>query len=380
MRFWCRRPFASPSPIRPEANLTTIQIDNAPAQGLEASSLDEKLERLEEILGSMGGTVLIGYSGGVDSAMLAVAAHRVLGKRAIAVTADSESYADGELERAVEIVEQFGIPHEVVHTREIDNPDYASNPINRCYFCKSELFIHMGKLAEKHQATAILYGQNADDVGDFRPGATAAHEYGVRAPLMEAGMSKDDVRQLAKRWGVPVWNRPAMACLSSRFPYGTAVTSEGLRQVDRAERFIKDLICEQLRVRHHDHVARIELPADELTSLVADVARRRLIADKLSSLGYRRVTLDVIGFRSGSMNEALGSGEDAPVPDAATVFTQMGLEGRAEFDEQILCLQLEETALMKLINPQARMTLASELRHTATPYVAFDLTSGPPTA
>jgi len=380
MRFWCRRPFASPSPIRPEANLTTIQIDNAPAQGLEASSLDEKLERLEEILGSMGGTVLIGYSGGVDSAMLAVAAHRVLGKRAIAVTADSESYADGELERAVEIVEQFGIPHEVVHTREIDNPDYASNPINRCYFCKSELFIHMGKLAEKHQATAILYGQNADDVGDFRPGATAAHEYGVRAPLMEAGMSKDDVRQLAKRWGVPVWNRPAMACLSSRFPYGTAVTSEGLRQVDRAERFIKDLICEQLRVRHHDQVARIELPADELTSLVADVARRRLIADKLSSLGYRRVTLDVIGFRSGSMNEALGSGEDAPVPDAATVFTQMGLEGRAEFDEQILCLQLEETALMKLINPQARMTLASELRHTATPYVAFDLTSGPPTA
>ncbi len=360
--------------------MTTIQIDNAPAQGLEASSLDEKLERLDEILGSMGGTVLIGYSGGVDSAMLAVAAHRVLGKRAIAVTADSESYADGELERAVEIVEQFGIPHEVVHTREIDNPDYASNPINRCYFCKSELFIHMGKLAEKHQATAILYGQNADDVGDFRPGATAAREYGVRAPLMEAGMSKDDVRQLAKRWGVPVWNRPAMACLSSRFPYGTAVTSEGLRQVDRAERFIKDLICEQLRVRHHDQVARIELPADELTSLVADVARRRLIADKLSSLGYRRVTLDVIGFRSGSMNEALGSGEDAPVPDAATVFTQMGLEGRAEFDEQILCLQLEETALMKLINPQARMTLASELRHTATPYVAFDLTSGPPTA
>ena len=158
MRFWCRRPFASPSPIRPEANLTTIQIDDAPAQGLEASSLDEKLERLDEILGSMGGTVLIGYSGGVDSAMLAVAAHRVLGKRAIAVTADSESYADGELERAVEIVEQFGILHEVVHTREIDNPDYASNPINRCYFCKSELFIHMGKLAEKHQATAILYG------------------------------------------------------------------------------------------------------------------------------------------------------------------------------------------------------------------------------
>ncbi len=356
---------------------TTIQIDSVPAGAPpEPLSLDEKLARLDEILGSMGGTVLIGYSGGVDSAMLAVAAHRVLGDRAIAVTADSESYATGELEKAAEIVRHFGIPHEVVHTREMDNPEYAKNPVNRCYYCKSELFIHMGKLAEKHNASAILYGQNSDDVGDFRPGATAATEYGVRAPLMEAGMTKDDVRQLAKRWGVAVWNRPAMACLSSRFPYGTAVTSEGLRRVDQAERYMKDLICEQLRVRHHDAVARIELPADELSALIADVSRRQQIADALTQIGYRRVTLDATGFRSGSMNEVLGASAEGPRRDAAEILAGLGLTGSAKLDEQILCLQLSEDVMTGLATTDARASLTGALRHPETPFIAFDLTRG----
>lgn len=360
--------------------MTTIQIDNAPADAFEGQSLDEKLTALDALFASLEGTVLIGYSGGVDSAMLAVAAHRVLGDRAIAVTADSESYASGELERAREITNQFGIPHEVVQTRELDNPDYASNPVNRCYYCKSELFIHMGKLAQKYHASAILYGQNVDDVGDFRPGATAAREYGVRAPLMEVGMTKQDVRQLARRWDVPVWNRPAMACLSSRFPYGTAVTSEGLRQVDQAEHFMKDLICEQLRVRHHDHVARIELPADELTALINDAPRRQLIATQLRDIGYRRVTLDIVGFRSGSMNEVLSAADDAPRPDARVILAECSCEGDAVMDEQILCLQLTGSWSQQLAPAEHRLRLAATLRHRETPYVAFDLTSEIPPA
>ena len=169
--------------------------------------LDEKLAHLEEILRPMG-QVLVGYSGGVDSATLAVAAQRVLGAGAICVTADSESYATGELEKATEITREFGIRHEVVKTRELDNPDYAKNAPNRCYYCKQELFTYMEELARTLNVDYILYGQNADDIGDFRPGAAAAHERGVHAPLAEAGLTKDDVRALAKRWGLAVWGPP----------------------------------------------------------------------------------------------------------------------------------------------------------------------------
>ena len=202
----------------------TVQIESSVT--VDDRSLDEKAAALEEIMRPMG-RALIGYSGGVDSALLAVAAQRVLGDGAIAVTADSESYASGELEAAAELAHQFDIRHEVVKTRELDNPDYASNPVNRCYFCKQELFTHMERLAAEMDVQYILYGQNTDDVGDFRPGAQAARERGVRAPLREAGMSKEDVRALARQWDIPVWNRPAMACLSSRFPYGTPVTAAG---------------------------------------------------------------------------------------------------------------------------------------------------------
>ena len=218
-----------------------------------ALSLDEKLAILEDIMRPME-RALIGYSGGVDSAMLAVAAQRVLGEGAICVTADSESYASGELERAQEITDRFGIRHEVVKTRELDNPDYAKNAPDRCYYCKQELFSHMERMAVELDVDYILYGQNADDVGDFRPGAKAAREKGVRAPLAEAGLDKADVRSLARRWGISVWDRPAMACLSSRFPYGTAVTADGLKKVDAAEAFLRtELGYAQYALRHHDY-------------------------------------------------------------------------------------------------------------------------------
>ena len=222
----------------------------------DTRTLDEKLEHLDALLRSMG-RVLVGYSGGVDSAMLAVAAHRVLGENAIAVTADSESYATGELEAASELTQRFGIRHVVVRTAELANPEYAANPSNRCYFCKQELFTHMQRLAGELEVEHILYGQNADDAGDFRPGSQAARDYGARAPLMEAGLTKADIRQLAHRWEVPVWNRPAMACLSSRFPYGTAITAEGLRIVDQAEKHLRLCGFTQLRARHHVDLARI---------------------------------------------------------------------------------------------------------------------------
>ena len=263
------------------------------------------------------GRVLVAYSGGVDSAMLAVAAHRVLGDNAVAVTADSESYARGELETAAAIARQFGIEHRVVRTRELDNPDYASNPTNRCYYCKHELFTRLKSIAAKEGVECILYGQNADDVGDYRPGSQAATELGARAPLQEAGMTKEDVRALARRWNIPVWDRPATACLSSRFPYGTPVTAPGLRMVDDAERLLRERGFTQLRVRHHDDIARVELTPEEMPRVLTDEALRRDIGRELAGLGYALTVLDLRGYRTGSMNEVL-AGADTTLVDIDT--------------------------------------------------------------
>lgn len=337
-------------------------------------TLDEKLEHLDSLLRSMG-RVLIGYSGGVDSAMLAVAAHRVLGENAIAVTADSESYATGELEAASELTRRFGIRHLVVRTSELDNPEYARNPSNRCYFCKQELFTHMQRLAGELKVEHILYGQNADDVGDFRPGAQAARDYGARAPLMEAGLTKADIRELARRWEVPVWNRPAMACLSSRFPYGTAITAAGLRMVDQAEKHLRQCGFTQLRVRHHVDLARIELPAADLDQLLRNQALRSQIAAAFAAFGYRRITADLRGFRSGSMNEAL-------LPAAAHAEETLGQARQAlaslgpcelETREQMLCLRLEEEAICGLGNPARRQPLVARLEDLGFRYLAIDL-------
>ena len=281
--------------------MTTV---SSPTDTATTTALQSKLRSLEIALTSMG-RVLVAYSGGVDSAMLAVAAHRVLGDDAIAVTADSESYARGELETATAIVQQFGIPHRVVHTRELDNPDYSSNPVNRCYFCKHELFTHLREIAVEEGVEYLLYGQNADDMGDFRPGAQAASEFGVRAPLQEAAMTKADVRALARSWDLPVWDRPATACLSSRFPYGTPVTARGLRMIDDAERMLRAHGFTQLRIRHHDDIARIELLPEQMASMLSDAPLQAAVAAELAGLGYVMTVLDLRGFRSGSMNEVL---------------------------------------------------------------------------
>lgn len=340
-------------------------------------SLDQKLSQLEEILRPMD-RVLIGYSGGVDSAMLAVAAQRVLGAGAICVTADSESYASGELEKASEITRQFGIRHEVVKTRELDNPDYVKNAPNRCYYCKQELFVHMEQLAQDMAIDYILYGQNADDIGDFRPGATAAKEHGVRAPLAEAGLTKDDVRALAQRWGLSVWDRPAMACLSSRFPYGTPVTSEGLKSVDQAELFLRDE-CHfaQLRARHHQTLSRIELPAADLTRLIGDPDLRRRLIRRFAEIGYLQTTADLRGFRSGSMNEVLIKidVDDAPLFERIDPILEAHALFPAAYEqrEQTLILRLPDPKIAQLISAELRATLVAALEGLGLRYIALDL-------
>lgn len=356
--------------------MTTVQIENTPVDA-DGRTLDDKADRLTEILRDLG-KVLVGYSGGVDSALLAVAAHRVLGDNAIAVTADSESYAEGEIDVAVDIVQRFGMRHEIVKTRELDNPDYASNPVNRCYFCKTELFVHMEALAARLQVDNLLYGHNVDDTGDFRPGATAAREHGVRAPLQEAGFTKADVRELARRWDIPVWNRPAMACLSSRFPYGTPVTSEGLRRVDQAEKAVRaEGFGSHVRVRHHDDVARIELPADDLERLLTDAGLRARLAAVLGDLGYGRVTADLRGFRSGSLNEVLKKSPDAPAAPAdglPAAAQRLGL-GPVETgqDQQITWLQVGASAVAALADEALRNDLVSAAEAAGARYVALDL-------
>ncbi|MEW6754281.1 MAG: ATP-dependent sacrificial sulfur transferase LarE [Candidatus Latescibacterota bacterium] len=340
-------------------------------------TLAVKVERLEGILRSLG-RVLVGYSGGIDSAMLAVAAHRVLGDDAVAVTAQSESYATGEMEAAAEICRQFGIRHEVIRTHELDNPDYARNPANRCYYCKTELFTQMQHVAARLGYQHVIYGQNADDATDFRPGAQAASERGARAPLAEAGITKADIRALAQQWGLPIWDRPAMACLSSRFPYGTPITAEGLRMVDRAELYLRQ-VCgfRQLRARHHGTICRLELPPAELGSLLAGETMRAGLVGHFRGLGYEQVVADLRGFRSGSMNEVLVQ-VDQPQGDRDAQTGRIVAElapgaARWQQHDRMLCLQLAGDAIRRLADPEPRGRLVSGLEGLGLRYVAADL-------
>ena len=262
----------------------------------------DKERALSDTLASLG-SVIVAYSGGADSAYLAFVANRTLGDRAVAVTADSPSYPERHRQLAIQIARDFGLRHEIIQTNELERPEYRANPANRCYYCKHELYTHLARIAELRHAI-VVDGNNADDRGDYRPGRQAAREFGVRSPLDEVDLSKDEIRELSRRAGLPSWDEPASACLSSRIPYHTEVTDEKLRTIERAEQALRALGFRLFRVRHHDDLARIEIARVEMPrALEPDVAAA--IVRALKEVGYKYVSLDLQGYRTGSLNEGL---------------------------------------------------------------------------
>ena len=274
-----------------------------PSIDLEAS-LEAKTRYLEQTLSSLE-RVVVAYSGGVDSTFLAKMAYDALGGQAMAVTAVSPSLARAERDDAARFAAQIGIRHEFIETRELDNPAYRANDSSRCFHCKAELFDRLREFVAERGVQHMLYGPVIDDLGDFRPGMAASRERGARAPLVEAGLRKAEVRELSKRLGLSSWDKPAVACLSSRVAYGSQVTVEKLRQIEDAEALLRAEGFRELRVRHHGPIARIEVPESELARFTQDAARRQRIIQGLKTLGFTYVTLDLQGFRSGAMNEAL---------------------------------------------------------------------------
>jgi uncharacterized protein len=268
-------------------------------------SLQRKEAELRQLLRGFG-SALIAFSGGVDSAYLAYVASLELGERALAVTGDSASYPAFQRELADKLTHQFGISHELVFTEEFSDANYTTNPPNRCYYCKTELYTKLSEIARERGFAVIVDGTNADDVGDYRPGRQAAGEHGVRSPLLECGLTKADIRELSRRAGLPTWDEPASACLSSRIPYGQIVTIEKLTMIDRAEMSLKSLGFRQVRVRHHGDVARIELSVDEM-ALALNLEMAQRISGALKPLGFKYVALDLEGYRTGSLNDALQS-------------------------------------------------------------------------
>jgi len=267
------------------------------------SALAGKGRRLRDILAGYE-SALVAFSGGVDSAYLAIAASEALGARALAVTADSPSYPDTHRRLALSIASDFGFAHEIIHTDELDRPEYRANPANRCYYCKDELYSRLKSLAGERGFAVIVDGNNADDRGDYRPGRQAAREHGVRSPLDEADLTKDDIRALARDAGLESWDEPASACLSSRIPYGSEVSNAVLRQIEQAEDAVRELGFRVFRVRHHDTVARLEIARSEMPRALDPDVNTRLVA-ALKALGYQYVSLDLQGYRLGSLNEAL---------------------------------------------------------------------------
>ena len=293
------------------------------------SEANNKLEKLRILLKSYG-SCLVAYSGGVDSVFLARVAHDVLGDRALAAIADSPSLPRRELAEALELATKFAFPVRVIKTQEFANENYTANPANRCYFCKHELFEELTPLAKAENFAVIVYGENASDIGDFRPGAQAAAKFQVRAPLKEAGLTKAEIRELSAQLGLPTADKPQMACLSSRVPYGETVTPAKLRMIEQAEYVLRDLGFHDVRVRHHEmrnaefgirnesaansalrtphsalHLARIELAPAEIPALLVN-GKLAVVAEELKKIGYAHVTLDLQGYRRGSTNEALG--------------------------------------------------------------------------
>jgi len=272
------------------------------------SEANNKLEKLRTLLQGYG-SCLVAYSGGVDSVFLARVAHDVLGDRALAAIADSPSLPRRELAEALELATKFAFPVRVLHTQEFANDNYTANPSNRCYFCKHELFEELTPLAKAENFAVIAYGENASDVGDFRPGAQAAAEFQVRAPLKEAGLTKAEIRELSAQLGLPTADKPQMACLSSRVPYGETVTPEKLRMIEQAEYVLRDLGFHDVRVRHHEllkqSLARVEVGPAEMQKFLTDGVADN-ISGALKQIGYAHVTLDLQGYRRGSTNEVLG--------------------------------------------------------------------------
>ena len=266
-------------------------------------ALRAKYDRLLDILKELE-SVIVAFSGGVDSTFLARAAKDALDDKALLVTADSETYPASELEEARRLARHLGMRHLVIETRELDNPEYARNAPNRCFFCKEELFTRLAPLAQREGVAHLAYGANMDDLGDHRPGMEAAKQMRVKAPLIEAEFWKTEIRELSHEFGLPTWDKPSFACLSSRFQYGDGITAEKLRQVDAAEAFVRSLGFRQFRVRHHDRLARLEIARDEMARLWEGRLRDAIVA-RFRELGYLYVTVDLEGFRSGSANDAL---------------------------------------------------------------------------
>src|ERR1700730_431300 len=262
----------------------------------------EKEQALCDTLTSLD-SVIVAYSGGVDSAYLAYIAHRTLGDRAVAVAADSPSYPERHRQLAIQIARDFGLHHEIIHTSELERPEYRANPANRCYYCKHELYTHLSRRGTARHAI-VVDGNNADDRGDYRPGRQAAREFGVRSPLHEANLGKDEIRELSRRAGLPTWDEPASACLSSRIPYHTEVTDEKLRKIERAEQALRALGFRICRVRHHDELARLEIGRGEMARALEPEVGDAIVRE-LKAIGYRYVSLDLQGYRTGSLNEGL---------------------------------------------------------------------------
>lgn len=263
--------------------------------------LQQKYERLQAILHAMG-SVAVGLSGGVDSTLLVKVAYDTLGERCLAVIGKSEAFPEGEIEQALQLAQQIGVHVRVVTTHELQNPLFQVNRPDRCYHCKTELFSVLRRVADEEGIRWIADGSHLDDTGDYRPGMRAAQEHGVRAPLLEAGFTKADIRALAKHLELPIWDKPSFACLSSRFPYGTVITRELLQKVDRAERYLRALGFRQVRVRHHDTILRIEVEPQDFERVLQHAPD---IVAQMKSLGYLYVALDLEGYRSGKMNDAL---------------------------------------------------------------------------
>ncbi|MCP2240525.1 ATP-dependent sacrificial sulfur transferase LarE [Thermoanaerobacterium thermosaccharolyticum] len=265
--------------------------------------LEEKYENLKKYIKQLGSAV-IAFSGGVDSTFLAKVCKDMLNDSCLAVTATSSTYPEREFKEALELAKEIGIRHKIIKSEELEIEGFSKNPIDRCYYCKSELFSKLKKVADDEGIEYVLDGTNADDTGDFRPGRRAAKELGVKSPLLECGFTKDDIREMSKRLGLPTWNKPAYACLSSRFPYGQEITSEKLSMVEKSEEYLLNLGFVGFRVRHHGDVARIELNPDQINMMMDENIRKKVVS-KLKEIGFKYVSLDLEGYRTGSMNEAI---------------------------------------------------------------------------